>query len=777
MALAIVASALIAGAAVDWQWCAALGRSLFGNQPYTEVSIEQGDVQIDEGSSQSVSATVLGRVGRPTKLWTRVVGDPAAQWSDRALTDADTVRRDPNRVEYLVELPDIKQSLEYRVSAGLYFSESRRVAVRHPLNIESIHVAVEPPAYTGAAATEFTESRIRALAGSKARFSILLDRPAESATLVLTPADDATADGNEPTEAAIPLTVEGRTLSGEIELTQDAWYSVAGRAADGAPVRGNRGRVRIQLDRPPRIAFSEPPLELEVHSLAEVVVRAQAEDDFGLTSMGIVFQINNGEEYPLIVRDFSPPDAAKAEGGASASASRSSSHNGARAKRAAVNKLLPLEALGLTQKDTIAYYAFAEDNSPGGARVRTELRYIDIRPFRRRYVQNQGGGGSGGGPQLPGLEQLIRRERFLVNRSMGFASAGTPRGAANVDDVDDAMRLQQDTASFTRQLAESALEAEDILNIEQDRISDLLFAADEAMMRAVDSLAVANFPTSTLQQVDAASSLVAARDAIELALEGEGGGVFRRLLGLDNRLAALMQGKGRSIRLSSLIHQLRDLAERENRLAEELAGLTRDRQPADEDPEAANRLRTAEKKQADATVDAEKVDDLIQKFAKATDLVRARSGNSVAAAASVSSALERGEIDEAADDAYAAAAMFRELAQHLDGISAPEPAGRIATARDVASHVAGALRGLRSDVLAAAGDGETSSQRLNELARQALMQAESAATVDDVLDATVNEFATTQDDVAERITSLAAETETDQADDLLSRIEEPHRTS
>jgi hypothetical protein len=90
--------------------------------------------------------------------------------------------------------------------------------------------------------------------------------------------------------------------------------------------------------------------------------------------------------------------------------------------RLQLEKLLPLEHFELTQKDSITYYAFAEDNPPGGPRrVQTDLQFIDIRPFRRLYRSvegGRGGGGGGGGPQLASLEELISRERFVLNRTL-----------------------------------------------------------------------------------------------------------------------------------------------------------------------------------------------------------------------------------------------------------------------------------------------------------------------------------------------------------------------
>ena len=48
--------------------------------------------------------------------------------------------------------------------------------------------------------------------------------------------------------------------------------------------------------------------------------------------------------------------------------------------------MLLLEKLAASPTDSLTYYAFAEDNYPAGPkRTETDLRYIDIRPFKREY--------------------------------------------------------------------------------------------------------------------------------------------------------------------------------------------------------------------------------------------------------------------------------------------------------------------------------------------------------------------------------------------------------
>ena len=103
-------------------------------------------------------------------------------------------------------------------------------------------------------------------------------------------------------------------------------------------------------------------------------MRIRASDDFGLSRAGIVFQVNNGEERTLLADDFLTPVAPKQTDERSA------------VTRAVCQEMLRLEDYELTPTDSITYYAFAEDNFPDGARrTETDLRFIDVRPFKRIY--------------------------------------------------------------------------------------------------------------------------------------------------------------------------------------------------------------------------------------------------------------------------------------------------------------------------------------------------------------------------------------------------------
>ncbi|MEX2026470.1 MAG: DUF4175 family protein, partial [Pirellulaceae bacterium] len=571
------AAVLIILAVASWEWRTATLRTLFGDQPYTEIAVRPGDTRLDEGGTLLVTAEVNGRVGRPTMLFTRPLGGDETAWTSQELAQDNVTQQAPDHVIYQVALSNVQKPLEYRVAAGPYVTDTHRVAVRHPLSIEAVRVSLTPPAYTGLAPTVVEEGNVQAAAGSRAEITITLDRPAQEARLTLAPMRGrrvrTNEDASEEQAQSITLAVAGRTLTGQFELNQDVLYRVEGSAADGSRVRKNRYRIRVREDRPPRIAIDEPSGETEVHSLAEMIMRARVNDDYGLARAGIVFQINNGQEYPLIVRDIENETGADAEPPDEQPKAADEQQN---VTRLQLDKLLPLEHFELTQKDSITYYAFAEDNPPGGPRrVQTDLQFIDIRPFRRLYRSVEGGrgggGGGGGGPQLASLEELISRERVVLNRTLRLARSSQPGQRENLDDVDQIIPLQQVTAELTRELADAVAEFEKEEGLTDERVSDLFYSAEEAMLAAMDSLTVGNFDTAALQEQDALRYLVEGRNAIEVAIGSAGGGGLARLFQANRRLLQKLRRPTSDIeKANEAARMLRNLAQREEEVYDSL---------------------------------------------------------------------------------------------------------------------------------------------------------------------------------------------------------------
>jgi hypothetical protein len=170
----------------------------------------------------------------------------------------------------------------------------------------------------------------------------------------------------------LALAVDGNVLTGELPSVEKAVeYEVDAVAADGMRLEGDaRFRIEVVPDRKPTVRFLKPKGQVEVTPTAEVHMRVEVGDDFGLSAVGIVYQVGKGPSQTLFLRrDPDQPTSLKAEA------------------------VLALEGHDVTPQDAVTYYAFAEDNHPGAPqRTTTELQFIDIRPYKRSYQLLETGG-------------------------------------------------------------------------------------------------------------------------------------------------------------------------------------------------------------------------------------------------------------------------------------------------------------------------------------------------------------------------------------------------
>ena len=148
----------------------------------------------------------------------------------------------------------------------------------------------------------------------KLQLAIELDRPASEAWLELAPitirkVEAAQLAGPEK----LPLTIEGNKLAASLELNADLTYAVFAKSADGMELPENKYRIRVRQDEPPQVWFESPAEALEVTTLAEILMRIRVSDDYGLSRAGVMFEVNNEEEYPLLAQDFAELEGAAKE--------------------------------------------------------------------------------------------------------------------------------------------------------------------------------------------------------------------------------------------------------------------------------------------------------------------------------------------------------------------------------------------------------------------------------------------------------------------------------
>lgn len=558
MLAAAMGLALAGASATDWQWRAAATRAFLGDEPYTKILVKPGNLTVRDGESATIEILVEGRTGKQVTFATHLLDNSTSDWELQPLTPEEPASPGEQQVKFVVPLTRVREPLEYRVSAGSATSDTYQVKVLYPLKIVKMQSAVQAPEYTGLPEAMVENGNIVGLVGSQAKLTIEIDQAPETAWLEIQDLNRPAKDAPPPDK--IPLTIEGVKLTAALELTTDKTYSVFAKSADGMELPENLYRIRVRKDEAPQVWFESPTEALEVHSLAEVLMRIRVSDDFGLSRTGIMFEVNNEEEFPLLAEDFE--QAAK---------ELQTTGRMTPKTRATLEKVLPLEHFQLTQQDSVMYFAFAEDNRPNSPqRTESDLRFIDLRPFRRTYrvVDPDETPGMNQGPQLKQLDELIARQRYALNRTIQIERRFKQSAEPDLSGVDGLIKFEAELAKFTRELAEG-LEARGVTDTE------LLYQAETAMLGATDSLSAGKYETATLQERDALKYLIEGRNRLEFIIrKNPDRQQLAQLRNFDRQqLQKLRRPKTDEEEKREVAKRLEELADREEFVYKTLAGI------------------------------------------------------------------------------------------------------------------------------------------------------------------------------------------------------------
>jgi hypothetical protein len=662
LALVCVAG-LIAAALFAPEWRTAVTRVALASDPYTTLSASASADVVDEGADVKVRAMTSGRARAAVVLHVREAGE--TDWRQETMDPADG--------EFMARLPNLRTTTEFFVAAGPEHTPIQQVVVRHALKIISARAEVTPPTYTGVPRVSHESGSFSAVEGSTARIRFELDRLPTAATLVV----KDTARPKVPPRR-LDMVVQDRHVSIELPLTGDMEYSIEARDSDGMPLVANRHRVRVTADQPPSVAFETPAEGMEVHTLAEILMRVRARDDFGLTKVGIVFQVNNEEERTLVLEDVTQPNRREAK----------------------VEQMLLLEQFLLTQKDCIAYYAFAEDCRPDAPqRTTTELRFIDIRPFQRIYRLVEPGDPMPGGPrrELIFLDEVIARQRFNLNQTMRLET----RSKVRID-----LAQVEKTAAFQNKLATQTHDLADFLiGLGVDGAA-ILSQAEEAMLSAVDSLNAAKFPTAVNQERDALRFLMEARDTVQLALIKQPRAVRAQARAFDRLQRQKLRRPNQDAEtLAQIAGELAKLADEEDEVARMIAGnlpssaggnaadSKKEPMPGGTDPKTESKdgksgMDPAQERQDEIAGRATALEKAAATAKGLTGLAKSRIGEAAKAANAGADAIVQSDRPSARKEVDRAKELFRTTAKQVAALAAEEAAQQLAAARDIANDIA-----------------------------------------------------------------------------------------
>ena len=352
----------------------AVALMLFPSRIVLEVT--PGNTRVQAGSGLTVQARLVGNRAPVVAQLLRAASG-SEEWQPIEM-ETDGQGR------FRLSLPSLTTSFRYKVLAGSAASPVFDVAVVRAPRVARIDVEYAYPQALGLTPrVEEDGGDIYGPQGTNVRVTIHTDAAVATGQMVLT------------SELALNLRLESPTvLSGSLQIAENGSYRVTLADGDGMKSQGDTEYfIRILDDRPPEVHVVRPASDRRVTRLEEVEIVAEAQDDFGVSALELVYAVRGGSEtvVPLGIRPHSTSVSGR--------------------------YVMYLEDIDVTPGDFVSYYVRARD-LPRGKRAsesRSDIFFLEVKPFEEEFTLAQtqaamGGGGSGS----PQLDDLVAAQKQIV---------------------------------------------------------------------------------------------------------------------------------------------------------------------------------------------------------------------------------------------------------------------------------------------------------------------------------------------------------------------------
>ncbi len=357
------------------------------DEPLYELVVEPGDATIREGGRLEVTAEVTGF--EPASVEVHAKFESSVDW-ERAPMGPQL--QGPG---YVFSFSMVREPLRYYVTAGRLRSREFEVDVVEMPTVENVRLEYEFPAWSGLEpVVEDPGGDIAAVSGTRVQVVLTTDKELSGGLLVV--GDDA-----------VPL--QGNRAG--IEVSEDSTYHVAARHM-GERVRLTEDYfITVVPDEKPTVKIRKPGRDWRASSIEEVAVSIEAADDFGLRGLELRYSVNGAEERAVPLMGRTGVQRASRE---HLFYLEDLGSSGAVATLPIGEEADPLPPsapeAGLIPGDLISYYVVAED---ARREIRSDMYFINVQPYERRYSQSQQAGGQGG-QQGQRQDEISRRQKEII---------------------------------------------------------------------------------------------------------------------------------------------------------------------------------------------------------------------------------------------------------------------------------------------------------------------------------------------------------------------------
>ena len=381
------------------------------------LDVTPGNSRVLAGSPVTISARLVGN---------RAPVDAVVHIGEGERANSVAMTRDPDGAFHLA-LGPIANPFSYRVVAGGVTSPTYSIRVARPPRVTRIDVDYTyPPSLAQPPRTEEDSGDVYAPAGTDVRLHVSLDRPATGRLSL--------GDGHD-----LDLVAESpMVLTGSLTVTDDNSYRVALTDSEGLSNAGDTEYfIRMLLDRPPEVHIVRPASDRSVTPLEEVEVEAQADDDFGIDRMELVYSVRGAAEKSAAMAV--PP----------------------RATSVTSKRTLYLEDLGVRPGDFVSYYVRARDVTRGSRsnEARSDIFFLEVKPFEQEFAMAQSQSMAGSGYN-GSIDDLVNAQKQVVVATWKIdRRAQSAKGARSESDIRTVSRTEADLKTRVEQTSSTFRES------------------------------------------------------------------------------------------------------------------------------------------------------------------------------------------------------------------------------------------------------------------------------------------------------------------------------
>ncbi len=245
----------------------------------TKIALEVAAEEVVKGEDARIAMHFTGHLPRSARILRREADGP---WrSEEVVVDG------ADSLSYV--FPKVQRSFTLRVEAGDGVSEEWQIRVITPPAVERLRLRLRYPLYSHLPdRIEEDGGDIQALVGTRVQFEIAANKALRTANLVV-------ADTLQ-----LSARVEGAHAYVELDVEHSAHYHVELLDRKGVANRNPiRYTLRAVFDEAPTINVTDPGRDIDLPENMQVLVAAEAADDFGISKLELAYAVNDGAEHRL----------------------------------------------------------------------------------------------------------------------------------------------------------------------------------------------------------------------------------------------------------------------------------------------------------------------------------------------------------------------------------------------------------------------------------------------------------------------------------------------